>query len=379
LLDRYENLNQFSCYIAWNGYTPEVFTDDLRIISTAVQSPKFLSKGIVADALKDSLGDGLFFSTNEKWHIRRRIITPTFHFKILEQFFENFKKHNRILMDQIDEKTNGESFNVIPLITKTMIDTMCETAMGIDAMDCSQYAESLPELLSLTIKRLVTPLYLVKWIYFFTNLRRDILKHAKVTKEFTTKVINKRREELTKLQSNKENDDDSDIGIKKKACLLDVLLQSSVNDVQLTTDEISEEVDIFMIGGHDTTTNVVSFALYFLATHPEAQEKVVREIEKIIGDEELTFKSIQQFQYLDLVIKETMRLHPPVPVISRRLSEEIEIEGCTFPAKTNFNLMLFKMFRNPEIFPNPDEFIPERFGGDEKFTFSYIPFSAVSI
>jgi hypothetical protein len=92
----------------------------------------------------------------------------------------------------------------------------------------------------------------------------------------------------------------------------------------------------------------------------------------------VTFKNINEFKYLDIVIKETMRLYPPVPIISRRLHEEVDFGDFIAPAMTNYNLILFTMFKNPEIFENPEEFIPERFLSSDRSPYAFIPFSAVS-
>ena len=79
---------------------------------------------------------------------------------------------------------------------------------------------------------------------------------------------------------------------------------------------------------------------------------------------------------MDLVIKESLRLYPPAPIISRRLFEEVDFGDFIAPANANYNIILYTAFKNPDIFENPDEFIPERFL-KEMPPFAFIPFSAV--
>ena len=135
---------------------------------------------------------------------------------------------------------------------------------------------------------------------------------------------------------------------------------------------------ISLFSGHDTTTNAICFTLFVISKHPKVQRKLNEEIQQLIGDDDVSFKSINEFKYLDIVIKETLRLYPPAPIISRRLHEEVDFGDFIAPANANYNLVLYTMFRNPELFENPDDFIPERFLNSDRSPYAYIPFSAVS-
>jgi cytochrome P450 family 4 len=145
----------------------------------------------------------------------------------------------------------------------------------------------------------------------------------------------------------------------------------------LSNEDIQGEVNTFTFAGHDTTTNAICFTLYLIAKHPEVQEKLNKEIQEVLGDRELTFNILNEFKYLELVIKESLRLYPPVPMISRRFDEEIDFGNFIAPRNANYNLILYTAFRNPEVFEQPDEFIPERFL-KEIPAFAFIPFCAVS-
>lgn len=109
----------------WIGNKVEIHIDDPKHLEAILTNPKFLSKSFQYNFLSVSLGEGLLFSTNKKWFGRRRVITPTFHFKILEQFFEVFVKHNQVLMANIQEKANGKIFDIFPLITASVMNSIC--------------------------------------------------------------------------------------------------------------------------------------------------------------------------------------------------------------------------------------------------------------
>jgi len=324
------------------------------------------------------LGEGLLFSTNQKWFNRRRIITPTFHFKILEQFFEVFVKHNKTLLKKLEEKADGRIFDIFPLVTSSVMNALCETAMGCEIeTEDFEYIEAVKSLGYHMATRFLTPWQRIEFLFNLSSTKREQDKCAKIMHKFTTKIITDRRQKLsTEKAQNLDNLDDDDVGLKKKMCLLDVLLQSAVDGKPLSNADIEEEVDAFTFAGHDTTTNTICFTLFTIAKFPEVQRKLNEEIQQILGDGEVTFKVINEFKYLDLVIKETMRLYPPVPIIARRLYEEVDFGDFIAPANANYNLIFYTLFKNPEIFENPEEFIPERFLETEKSPYAFIPFSA---
>lgn len=109
----------------WIGNQLELNVDDPKHLELILTSTKFLSKSSQYSFLNSSLGEGLLFSTNKKWFSRRRVITPTFHFKILEQFFEVFVKHNKILLKKINEAADGKIFDIFPMVTASVMNALC--------------------------------------------------------------------------------------------------------------------------------------------------------------------------------------------------------------------------------------------------------------
>ena len=90
-----------------------------------LSSQKLLKKHIMYSLLEPWLGTGLLLSSGKKWHDRRKILTPAFHFKILEQFIEVFDKQSSILVDQMAQFADGQLVNIYPLITNLTLDVLC--------------------------------------------------------------------------------------------------------------------------------------------------------------------------------------------------------------------------------------------------------------
>jgi cytochrome P450 family 4 len=177
-------------------------------------------------------------------------------------------------------------------------------------------------------KRIFTFYLRNDFCFNLTSLKRRQDELLKILHSFTDEVIVSRREEIMKGDKVETSHDQDDIGVKKKMAFLDVLLQSTIDGKPLTNMDIREEVDTFMFEGHDTTTSGIAFCLYNLAKHPEVQKKAYGEVKNVIGDDldtPVSIKLLNDLNYLELVIKETLRLYPSVPMYGRKIKENIDM------------------------------------------------------
>lgn len=216
------------------------------------------------------------------------------------------------------------------------------------------------------------------WMFKFTALAKEQEKQIKILHRFTDDVILQRKEKLEQKLNNTADDTEQ----QKKMNFLDMLLLSNVEGKPLSNSDIREEVDTFMFEGHDTTTSGISFTFYHLSQNKEVQQKVFEEVREVFGDDPtsgVTHRQLQDLKYLEMVIKESMRIHPPVPIIGRRLTEDTMISGVSIPQGTNIMIPIYAIHRDADVYPDPEKFDPERFSPDAitgRNPYSYIPFSA---
>lgn len=158
--------------------------------------------------------------------------------------------------------------------------------------------------------------------------------------DFTIKVIEQRRQALEEQQKRSNlTETSNDVGSKQRMALLDVLLMATVDGKPLTNDEIREEVDTFMFEGHDTTTSALSFCLYEVSRHSEVQEKLLEEILRVIGTDSsrpVTIRDLGELKYMESVIKESLRMYPPVPIVGRKLVNDFKYSEYSL-CKLNYN------------------------------------------
>ncbi|XP_059612339.1 cytochrome P450 4d2-like [Phlebotomus argentipes] len=384
---------------------------DPKDYETILSNTKTIRKSIEYEFLKPWLGEGLLVSFGQKWATRRKIITPTFHFNILEQFVKSFDKQTNILVQKLKPHVNKGDFNIYTYTTLTALDIICETSMGaeIHAQDHPEtpYVQSVKAMSRFMFERIFSLLGGYTLLFPLTPLYWKQRRHLKVVHDFTNSVIVQRREQLLMQQANvakKVNDDKDRMNVdfmskpeeddfkdlylnrsgKEKLTFLDLLLKATVDGKPLSDADIREEVDTFMFEGHDTTTSGISLTLYHLSQHADVQERVYEELKEIFGDElqedfRVTYSHLQDMKYLEMVIKESLRLTPPVPIIGRQTTEDIFVAGVKIPAGINISMLVYAMHNYEEFYPNPRKFDPERFTAEnskDRHPYSYIPFSA---
>ncbi|XP_075157453.1 cytochrome P450 4d2-like [Haematobia irritans] len=386
-------------FYSWVLHQLVIFCADPKVMEALLSSTVHITKNNVYDMLSLWLGDGLLMSTGKKWHTRRKIITPSFHFKILEEFVEIFDRQSNVMVQKLKEKVAQnpkEPVDMFPLVCLTALDIIAETAMGVQVNAQLNpdigYVKSVKIVTQIISQRLRTPLWRTDGLFkiFAPFVYRRMMKNIEEMQGFTKSVIEKRRQKLeTLIKENQEatkgendNGDVEKIGSKKVMALLDLLLRASVDGQPLSNEDIREEVETFMFEGHDTTTSGTSFSLYLISRHPEVQKRIMEEISEVIGDDITTmpsYKQLQGLRYMECVIKESMRLYPSVPIIGRYFAEDTELNGITIPGNCHFNIPLFVVFRDPDYFKDPNDFKPERFydeNPEDIFSFAYTPFSA---
>jgi retinoid hydroxylase len=149
-----------------------------------------------------------------------------------------------------------------------------------------------------------------------------------------------------------------------------------------TDREIRDQVMTLMFAGHDTSTSTLTFMLHELARHPEVTRRLCDEQGQVLGGADPTALQLEkEMPYLDMVLDEVLRLYPPAWIGPRRAVREFEFGGCTVPRGAYVNYCSWASHRLPEVFPEPEAFIPERFTRERKAALprgAYVPFGGGS-
>ncbi|NP_001349931.1 cytochrome P450 4C1-like [Halyomorpha halys] len=360
-----------------------VILSEPEVVEPVLSSSTHITKGYFEYSFfRPWLNEGLLLSGGEKWRVRRKLLTPSFHFKILETSLESMCRNAEAFVSSL-LATGGKPTEIQEIIRSSTLKIICETAMGVklNAEDKQQneFISATKTVIDGIVQRYLHFWLFPNFTYRLSKPGKMFFKGIDVLHTFAEQVIRKRKELFIseKLASGNNN---TSRKIQRKA-FLDTLLELDDSNPGLFTEvDIREEVDTFMFEGHDTVSAALMFALFLLANHPNVQDKAYIEQIEIFGDDKKvpTAHDLQKMIYLEMIIKETLRLYPSVPFHSRVLTDDLKIdENTVIPAGQSVVILTYYIHRSKRHWINPEEFIPERFTpGVERHPFSYIPFSA---
>ncbi|XP_041966892.1 thromboxane-A synthase isoform X2 [Alosa sapidissima] len=148
----------------------------------------------------------------------------------------------------------------------------------------------------------------------------------------------------------------------------------------MTEDEIVGQAFIFLLAGYETTSSTLAFTCYLLATHPECQQELQREVDHFFSRHDTPdYNNVQELKYMDMVVSETLRMYPPGFRYARTVEEDCMVNGQVLPKGATLEIPAAFLHYDPEHWPEPHKFIPERFTAEAKASrhpFVYIPFGA---
>uniref|UniRef100_A0ABI8ALF3 Uncharacterized protein n=1 Tax=Felis catus TaxID=9685 RepID=A0ABI8ALF3_FELCA len=197
----------------------------------------------------------------------------------------------------------------------------------------SEYIAAILELSALVVKRQRQIFLYPDLLYYLTPDGRRFRRACDLVHNFTDAIIQKRRCSLLTEGSH------DFLKAKAKAKTLDfidvLLLAKDEDGKELSHEDIRAEADTFMFGGHDTTASGLSWVLYNLAKHPEYQERCRQEVQELLRDrepKEIEWDDLALLPFLTMCIKESLRLHPPVPGVSRCCTQDVVLpDGRVIP------------------------------------------------
>jgi cytochrome P450 len=189
------------------------------------------------------------------------------------------------------------------------------------------------------------------WILWRKIPRIGYGKSLKTIDDYLYKIIDERRQTM-------------DDGQPSDAHHHHDLLQHLI-DAGLDNNVIRDQMLTMLIAGHDTSTALLAWTFALIGQHPEVHGQVVQEVDQPEG----------KYQLLDNVIKESLRLYPPIHIGNRRVAENVEFAEGTVPAGERMFYSIYLTHRDPAIWENAEDFCPERFSHGRKTPpMSYIPF-----
>ncbi|CAG9768820.1 unnamed protein product [Ceutorhynchus assimilis] len=350
VIQRFANIisTQFHGSISriWLFFIPFVVVYKPEHLKIIMSSSKVSEKNFVYKVLEIFFCNGLITLKGHEWKNHRKIIQPFFQTNLIENdYYHSFLKYSQ---DIISELGGQKCVKIQNITNKYVKKILHRIILGVDLDSVEE--TPFKKIENTAIEKLWKP-----WKTFQNsnpNLKQSIQSN-----------FYERKSQLT-----------------KNNCLLDKLIEK-VETSEFTEDEAINEAITFLIAGYETIAITLIACLYYLAKNQNIQEKVYQEIQDATSNgtcNNITVEHINKMHYLGQCVKETLRIMPPIPLLTRVLNSDITLDNYTIPSGTNILMSPLVTHRVQETFPDPLKYDPDRFSKeniDKLPPYSYIPFS----
>ncbi|MDQ2714743.1 MAG: cytochrome P450 [Chloroflexota bacterium] len=342
------------------GKTPMVmFATPEAVRYVLVENAKNFTMREVTQGLRLLLGDGLLTTDGEFHRRQRRLMLPAFHRKRVEGYRDVMIEYTERMLE--DWRAGQE----VDMAREMQRLTLRIVAKALFNVDLTQESQMLGAAFDDTRE--------------YPNRRRFSLRTLRIDLPFTAYGKFVRAKALLDktvygiiAQRRATGEDTGDV--------ISMLLEARDEDGSALTDvQVRDETMTLMAAGHETTANTLTWTFYLLSQHPAQRDTLLAELQRVLGGRAPTVADLANLPYLEMVVKEAMRLYPPAWMLGRHALQAYELEGYHMPADSFVMLSPWVIHRIAEYFPEPERFWPERFDsqtGEKHPPFAYFPFGA---
>jgi cytochrome P450 len=331
-------------------------------------------KGMTSRANPELFGNGLLTSDGDFWRRQRRLSNPAFHRESLARYAEITVEEAARLMETWKP---GETRNIHNDMMNVTLRIVLRSLFGTELGDNMRIIEPALEAIMVSSSGFNS-------IAFFlrvpTRTRKLHFLAVKKLNEIVYALIARGRGKLKADGSvaHAEHAAPAEQPAGGAKDLLTLLLTARDDDGNSMSDQqLRDEVITLLLAGHETTALNLSWTWFLLAQHPEMEEKLLAELDAVLGGRAPSAADLPKLQYTDRVIRETLRLYPPAWRIFRRTEEPLKVGEYVLPAGANIVLSQWVTQRDPRWFSEPERFNPDRWSEEAAAKlprFAYFPF-----
>lgn len=317
------------------------------------------TKSIFYKELARIIGNGLLTSEGQEWKKNRKLAQGAFKKSSVEGFSKIFLEESEVVVKEWKDKSDIDMSKEMMRLTFRIVGRALFSAkLDEDAKIVDHYLGiALGEVVNRIQSTIKTPFFLPTP----ANLR--LKKAIREINGVVNKIISNR------IQSGERVKD-----------LLDTFIYARDEETGegLSPNQIRDEVITFLLAGHETTSNVMTWTFYLLSEHSDIRKKVLDEIRTNISPTgDISNSDLEKLELTSRVLQESMRLYPPAWVIERSSIGEDTIGGVKIPAGSMVSVCTYAVHRNPKYWEDPEKFDPDRFLPEneiKRHNFAYIPF-----
>ncbi|WP_247005542.1 cytochrome P450 [Halorientalis litorea] len=313
------------------------------------------------DALGDLLGNGLLLSEGETWRQQRQLAQPAFDVRRLSGMADRIVDHTESLLDGW---ADGDRVDIEEEMTTVTIDVILDLMMGTE-LPRERVERVRADLEPVAFRFEPSPIRfaLPEWVPMPGDA--EFAEAVESLEDLVGDIVAQRRHDI-----GSEDDPDAPMDF------LSVLLRARERGEQ-TDEQLRDEMMTMLLAGHDTTALTLTYTWFLLSENPEAERRVHAELDEVLDGDRPTVEDVRELEYTEWVIKEAMRLYPPVYTIFRSPTTDVEIGGYTVPEDASIMLPQWAVHRSEKYWDDPETFDPDRWSperANDRPRFAYFPF-----
>ncbi|XP_015782325.1 cytochrome P450 4C1-like [Tetranychus urticae] len=349
--------------VLWISMFPVVFASGHEAVEI-VLNKKQLKKPHIYKFM--GLRSGLLTSEPAIWKVRRKLIEPFFSTKKMKGYAKAIYEEVESFSQHLEGEV-GKPVDLVNQIHTSTLNIILKSTASIPLDDLIEDKKILIELVSAveknSVKRVSNPFYQFDWLFKFFKFSKIYYKTMEDAEEMIHKILNRRKQLLESSPPNGPEDQD-----------FVHLLEDKVD-----REGLHDEMMTLIAAGHETTAVALRWLLFNLGNHLGVQEKLYQEIIEFFPDDTPVddMDKINQCNYLDQCLKESLRLNPPVNGAGRVLEEDIMVKDKRLLKGSIVGVTCLACHHDPSVYPNPDEYDPDRWNSENVSKIpkaSFIPF-----
>ncbi len=351
------------------GPRPVVLLSDPAMIEQVlVMQQRNFVKHFVLSLLRPVLGEGLVTSEGDFWLRQRRMIQPSFQRSQVEKYGDTIVAYTERMLDGWQ---SGDRFDIHAEMMHLTLGIVAKALLGAEVSgEFDEVSDALDILMRDFTYRFEGLIRLPPRLP--TPWNRRVRRHIARLDQVIYRIIAERR-------AGRLEGDDLLTRLMKAQDVAAQGLQPTASSLQpsMTDKQLRDEVMTLFLAGHETTANALSWTWYLLAQNPQVEGRLLSELQTVLGGRSPTVADVARLSYTENVLRESMRLFPPVYAIGRRSVGPCEMCGIDVPAETTFLMSQWVLHRSAKYFDAPLEFRPERWENDlarQIPKFVYFPF-----
>ncbi len=310
-------------------------------------------------SIKSVTGESLLTCNGEAWKRQRRMDQPAFHHRQIAGFAERMTGAAASMLS--NWRASGGPLDISSEMARLTYSIVGQTLFSFNTgHDAATVERAMRVILPHVFGRLGNFLNWPDWLP--TPANRSFRRSLAEVDHVVYRIIDQHR------RAQECGEPDADL-LAMLMSVRDGETGAGLDDSQLRNETIT-----FLLAGHETTANALTWIFYLLSQHPEVERRLAEEITTVLGGRTPTLEDVPKLAYTKMVIQESMRLYPPIWIIERRVIEEDIIGGYTLPAGSAVVISPYALHRHPEFWERPEEFDPSRFQSPPPA--AYIPFGA---